>query len=238
MNLRDSFRRHKLIIFVLFVLIMWIVWANERTLRKPRWHSEMEGETILGAIQEAVDDLDLRRAEKEMKEIEYEELSPDQSRKAVLYKMLFDSNLYNGYYNDYFYNKMIVAAVDIEGQREYYVFTGEERTGNPHWLGNNYVFFTTYCGTACKGLYLIDIRNKETLLTTLSYIFSYEKGAYDTHLRDWFGQEFVFEGIVEEIRSETVGDNVYLIFKMKNNQGHYLYEKQFLFTGNSLEALN
>lgn len=180
MNLKDSLRKHKsgLIILVLLVPVLWAV-ANDTAVRlsKPKWRSEMEDDAVLGAIQEAVDGLELRRAEEKTKEIEYEEFSPDRSKKIILYKTAFNRNFYSGYYNDYFYNNIIVAAVDIENQREYYVFTGEERTGDPHWLGNNRVFFTTHCGTACKGVYLVDTRNRETQLAVWGYLFSEEKGS-------------------------------------------------------------
>ncbi len=148
--------------------------------------------------------------------------------------MAFTRTLHNGYYAAYFYNYIVVASVDIENQREYYVFTGEERTGDPHWLGNNYVFFTTYCGTACKGLYLVDTRDKETWLAVWGYLFSEEEDIWETHFTDWFDQKFSFDGLVDELKSETFGDEVYLIFKMKDDEGNFLYNKRFLFTEGGL----
>lgn len=236
MNLRDSFRGYKLVILVLLVLGLGIALANERSVKKPKWsfETEKEKEDVLAAIQEAIDDRTLRK----LKEIKYEEFSPDQSKKIILYKTAFDPGLYNNYYVDYFYNREIIAVRDIEDQREEYIFTGEERTGDPHWLGNNYVFFTAYCGTACKGLYLIDTRDKETWLAVLSHIFSCKRDVHDTHFKDWFGQEFVFEGLISEIESEMMDDKAYLIFRMKDGEGNFLYEKRFLFTGDELKALN
>lgn len=241
MNLIDSFRKHKsrLVILVLLMPLLWTVAIGVTVrLSKPRWRSEMEEDTILGAIQEAFDDLELRRAEEKMKEIEYEEFSPDRSKKIILYKMVFNRDLYSGYYNDYFYNSVVVAAVDIEDRREYYVFTGEERTGNPHWLGNNHVFFTTHCGTACKGVYLVDTGDRETRLAVWGYTFSKEKGSWETHFTDWFDQKFSFDGLVDELKSEVAGNEVYLIFKMRDDQGKPLYDKQFLFTESGLEAVD
>jgi len=241
MNLKSSFRKHKIRLVVLALLapILWVA-VNIAIVRlnKPRWCSESEEDTVLGAIQEAVDDLELRRPEEKIKEIEHEEFSPDRSKKVILYKMVFDSDFYRGYYNDYFYNNIIVAVADIENQREYYVFTGEERTGDPHWLGNNHVFFTTHCGTACKGVYLVDTRDKETQLAVWDYLFSEEKGSWETHFTDWFDQDFSFDGLVDELSSETFGDEVYLIFKMKDDQGNFLYNKRFLFMGDGLEVVN
>ncbi len=86
MNLKSSFRKHKIRLVVLALLapILWVA-VNIAIVRlnKPRWCSEPEEDTVLGAIQEAVDDLDLRRAEERVKEIEYEEFSPDRSKKSV-----------------------------------------------------------------------------------------------------------------------------------------------------------
>lgn len=241
MNLKNSIRKHKLrlVIFILLIPVLWVA-VNDAIVRlnKPRWCSGTEEDTVLGAIQEAVDDLDLRRAEEKIKEIGYEEFSPDRSKKIIRYKMAFNRNLHSGYYNDYFYNNVVVAVVDIENQREHYVFTGEERTGDPHWLGNNYVFFTSYCGTACKGVYLVDIRDKETQLAGWDYVFSKGKNNWETHFTDWFDQDFSFGGLVDDLKSEVVGGDVYLVFKMENDEGHFLYDKRFLFTGEELEAVN
>lgn len=234
MNLKGNFRKYKIIIFILPLLILLtIVLTNERTLRKPKWDLEEKNEAVMGAIEEVLDNREARK----VKDIEHEEFSPNQLKKVVVYKMTFDPELYNDYYEDYFYNRKIIAVRDIKSRREEYIFTGEERTGDPHWLGNNYVFFTTYCGTACRGLYLVDTRNKETWLAVLDHTFSYKKDVYDTHFKDWFGQEFVSEGLIDEIKSEMVDDKAYLIFKMKNNQGDFTYEKRFLFTGGELKEV-
>lgn len=149
--------------------------------------------------------------------------------------MSFDSQLYNDYYNDFFLNQKIISVQDIKTSREYYVFTGEERTGDPHWLGNDYIFFTTYCGTSCQGIYLIDTRNKESELGVTSYLFEGER--WVTHFRDWFGGEFVFEGLLNEVKSEISGAGPVLIFDMTDDKRNFLGEKKLLFTGNSLKLI-
>lgn len=62
------------------------------------------------------------------------------------------------------------------------------------------------------------------------------KDSFMTHLKDWFGQEFEFEGYNENIRSVYIDGKTYLIFEMWNNK-QPIGEKKFLFTGNSLKEL-
>jgi len=171
-----------------------------------------------------------------LKEIEYEEISPDNLQKAIEYKMSFDSQLYDDYYKDFFLNQKIISVKNIKTDREGYVFTGEEKVGDPHWLGNDKIFFTTYCGTACQGLYLVDTRSKESQLAVISFYFQ-DDGPWMTHFKDWFAGEFVFEGLIDKVTSSTVGDRSYLIFKMKDVNKNPLAEERFLFTGKSLEKV-
>ncbi len=171
-----------------------------------------------------------------LKEIGYEEISPDNLQKAIEYKMSFDPQLYDDYYNDFFLNQKIISVKNIRTDKEDYVFTGEDRTGDPHWLGNDKIFFTSYCGTACQGLYLVDVGNKESELAVISYIFDGE-GPWRTHFKDWFGEAFIFEGLIDKITSSTVGGKSYLIFKMKDVNKKPLAEEHFLFTGKSLKKL-
>lgn len=122
--------------------------------------------TVLGNAEE-ITEVPVRK----LKEIEYEELSPDRAQKAIEYKMIFNEQLYDDYYNGFFVNQKIIAVEDIKTGTEYYVFTGEERTGNPHWLGNNNLFFYTHRGTSCRGVYLVDARDKETQFGGFSFNF-------------------------------------------------------------------
>lgn len=170
----------------------------------------------------------------QLKELKYEEYSPDQSKKVILYQTKYDPAFYNDYDKDFFLNNTIIAVVDLENSQERDIFIDEERTGNPHWLGNEYVFFTTYCGTACKGIYLSNVDNKELRLGVWGYTFSESKNEWIMHFKDWFNFEHEFEGGVDEVISETLGDKTYLIFRRKNYQGNALPEKRFLFTGDKL----
>ncbi len=131
-----------------------------------------------------------------------------------------------------FQNHIMIAIQDVDGQKEEPVFIGEERTGTPDWLDDDHIFFTSYCGTACKGVYLIDVRNKETKLATLSFTFS-DINSWETHFRDWFGKEFQFPGLLGKLSTEFIVDSPYLVFSGKSQFGDY-EKKRFLFTGESL----
>lgn len=169
------------------------------------------------------------------KEVEYEEISPDNLQKAIEYKMSFDPQLYDDYYNDFFLNQKIISVKNIRTYKEDYVFTGEERTGSPHWLGNNNLFFYTHCGTSCRGIYLVDTRDKETRFGGFS--FSFEGGRWLTYFHDWFGKRFVFEGLLDDVKSEVVDGQAILILRMNNDVGNFMGEKRLLFKDDSLKLL-
>ncbi len=133
-----------------------------------------------------------------------------------------------------FQNHVLIAIQNVDGQKEEPVFIGEERTGMPKWLGDDHVFFTTYCGTACQGIYLIDVRNKETKLATLSFSFS-NTNTWETHFSDWFGKKFQFPGLLGDIGTEFSNDNFYLVFGKKDQSDNDPGKKRFLFTGDSLK---
>jgi hypothetical protein len=193
------------------------------TKRQPE---ETTAEDTLGATEEAG-----------LRKIIYEDTSPDQSRMIIVYEMEYDPRFYHGYYEDYFNNKKTIVSKDTKSGREYVIFTGEERIGRPQWLGNNHVFFTTHCGTACKGLYLVDVRNKETRFAVWGYTFSKEKNIWETHFTDWFGHDHTFDGIVDALIPQIIDADVYLIFKMKGEDGSPMPNKQFLFAGEGLKEV-
>lgn len=132
-----------------------------------------------------------------------------------------------------FEDHIMIAIQDVNSKKEEPLFIGEERTGMPKWLGDDHVFFTTYCGTACQGLYLIDVRNKEAKLATLSFTFS-DTNTWETHFSDWFGKKFQFPGLLGEISTEFSNDNFYLVFSKKGQSDNDLGKKRFLFTGGAL----
>lgn len=171
------------------------------------------------------------------REVEYQEVSPDGNNLVLLYKMPFHPGMYDHYY-DYLSGQLFVAVKRIASGREHYILVTEHRSGSPHWLGNSYVYLTIHCGTACRGIQLVGIGGKKSELAVLSYIYDDEVGRSETHFKDWFGSKFVFGGLVGEIKSEMVDDRAYLIFKMKDDQGNFLYDKRFLFTGDGLEVVN
>lgn len=169
-----------------------------------------------------------------LRELDYEENSPNRERKILRYQIKnYSENLYSNYFG-YLDSKVFLALAELDEEREKYIFVGEERTGDPHWLGNDYIFFATHCGTSCQGLYLVDVRNKESQLAVISYYFQ-DDGPWMTHFKDWFGEEFIFKGLVDKITSLAAGDESYLIFKMEDVNKNPLGEERLLFTGDSLK---
>lgn len=131
-----------------------------------------------------------------------------------------------------FQKQILITIQDVDGQKEEPVFIGDDKMGIPKWLDNEHIFFTSYCGTACKGIYLLDVRNKETKLATLSFTFA-DANSWETHFHDWFGQDFQFPGLLGEIGTESSNGNYYLVFHKKewtsSDEG-----KKLLFTGDTL----
>lgn len=168
------------------------------------------------------------------KELTYEELSPDGLNKIISYRTIFDINFYRDYYEEYFDNNIIISIRDMEDGRESYIFTGG-RLGEPKWLGNEHVFFTSYCGSSCQGIYLVNVFNKETKIGVLSYMTQGDDKPIYTHFKDWHDHEFEFDGWVDDIRSETIKNKAYLIFHMRDNEHKSVRQKKFLFTGNALK---
>lgn len=158
------------------------------------------------------------------------ERSPLGTRNLVVYQ-LNDKALFE--------NHIMIAMQDANSQKEEPLFVGEERTGMPKWLGNDHIFFTSYCGTACQGIYLINVLNKEVKLATLSFKFS-DTNDWETHFSDWFDKKFQFPGLLGEISTESrSNDNFYLVFSKKDQLDNKLSKKRFLFTGQALvEQLN
>ncbi|MBU4369801.1 hypothetical protein KKG58_03525 [Patescibacteria group bacterium] len=174
----------------------------------------------------------------ELRKLIYEQVSPDQIKKVLVYEMKFDLSLYKGYYEDYFSNNLITSVRELESGRENYIFTGEAYGSYPHWLGNEHIFFTSRCGTSCQGFYLINTRNKETRLGVLSYVFSNEDKVWMTYFDDWFDQEFRFKWLVDDIYSEIVNEKIYLIFKLQDDRGNHVGEKRFIFTESELQEID
>ncbi len=169
----------------------------------------------------------------------HQELSPDGSKKITRYELQFDPTLFGGNYTTYLDSKIIISVTNIfsDIEREYYIFIGEEKTGEPHWLGNNYVFFTNHCGSSCEGLILLDVRTGQKWQAVLSYLSNNHKSS-ETYFHDWFDKNFQFDGLVQKIHGLMENNQPYLIFDMENDKGVESGEKHFLFTGNSLILKN
>lgn len=165
----------------------------------------------------------------------FQELSPDGSSTIYRYKLSNTANLFGNIFTTYLDNNIIISRVENfdDLQREYYIFIGEERTGNPHWLGNNHVFFTSYCGSACQGLILLDVKTGQRWQGVLSSLPNSQSQMF-TYFTDWFDQKFRFSGLVESMRGELKNNQPFLVFETINDVGVESGEKRFLFTGSSL----
>ncbi len=171
-----------------------------------------------------------------LKRVEYREVSPDGARSALRYQMKFRPDLYQGYYLDYYPNQSIIAVADHENKTEQYLFIGDDWTGDPHWIGNDHVFFTARCGTDCKSIYLVNGGSKETRFAVVSWGVS-PQDIWETTFQDWFGKTFTFTGMVSDVRSETLNGKTYLIFARDSGNARPLPEKRFLFTSAALKEL-
>lgn len=232
MNLKDKFIQTKFLILASLLSLAGISLLTLRNFEKHTEYLEKSNREVLGAIDKVAS---MDKSPKSLKTLEYKELSPDKSHEALVYQMRFDPLLYDDYYKEYFPNQKIIIVRDLDSQKEDVVFTGEERTNNPHWLGNEYIFFTSYCGTGCKGIYLVNTLNKETRQGVWAYMYDEQKNAWGTHVNDWFSQKFVLDGMISKVKSEVVGGQAYLIFEMDDNNGNFLGEKRFIFTGDGLK---
>lgn len=214
----------------LLLLLQWLISFRERIKNYPIFQERVKGEEKV--------ELDNTRDERVVqRKLANQEFSPDGEHKIVLYEMPFmgDGELdYRNYLNNqYFYS---VEDVSLSSGRETYVFVNDYKTGYPHWLGNEHIFFTSSCGTGCRGLYLVNTNSKESRLALLETNPISEKG-FETRFHDWFGHKFEFPGWAKHIRSVLIENKTYLLFQMWNYD-QPIEEKRFLFTGNSLEALN
>lgn len=185
-------------------------------------------------IAETVEDLSKQSDQIKRKET-YQELSPDKSKKISRYEISNDPSLFDSSYVTYLDNNIIIAVTNKfeEISREYYLFIGEYRTGEPHWLGNSYVFFTSHCGSSCQGLSLLDVRTGQRWFAVLSSLTFY-RDKPTTNFHDWFEQDFDFIGTIKKIRGVFENNRPYLIFDMENDKGVESGEQRLLFTGSSL----
>jgi hypothetical protein len=133
---------------------------------------------------------------------------------------------------------MVIELENNVSEEKYQTsFASWDVTNNLHWLGEDYIFFLRHCGTGCKGVTLLNLKSKETINAVLTYP-SFSNQPVETHFKDWFGQEYLLQGIVNKISSKTINNKTYLIFDMTNDNGDYVGQNKLLFSGNSLTELN
>lgn len=101
------------------------------------------------------------------------------------------------------------------------------------WVGDKYLFYMSYCGTACRGLVLLDTSTGVADKTNISYPpFPGEKEK--TYIRDWTGNRFEIAGLVTNIYTETRHGVDYMVFTLENYQREYIGEKIMIFANNAL----
>lgn len=105
-----------------------------------------------------------------------------------------------------------------------------------HWLGDNNLFFIRHCGTACLGITLLNIETGETRNALLSYP-SFPDQPKTTFFRDWFGREYRMDGLVQEVTSQTIDNNHYLVFILDGVGERKLVEKRIPFTDSEMSTL-
>lgn len=189
--------------------------------------------SALGNIQMSLENKqnDVENLKPQLHEV-HSETSPDGLREIILYERPFTGES-DREYGNYLNNQYLFVVREFERWIEREVYIGDYKVGNPHWLSNDFVFFTGGCGTGCRGLHLVDIKSKESykgVITTTPV----SKDSYMTHLHDWFDHEFEFIGFDKNIRSVYLDGKTYLIFEMWNKD-QAIGEKIFIFTGNSLK---
>lgn len=164
----------------------------------------------------------------------HSEVSPNGLKEIILYKRPFTGDNQEEY-RDYLAHQHIFTVREFDPWNENDVFFGDEKVGYPYWLDNDFIFFTIGCGTGCRGLKLINTgsgKSRSAVITTIPI----SKDGYETHFRDWFGQEYKFHGWDKNLRSVYLNGDTYLIFEMWNDN-QSIGEKKFLFIGNSLKEL-
>lgn len=149
------------------------------------------------------------------------ELSPTQKQTAFLYHP--DETSYEN-------ASLVIFDTQTRTFEEVYYTSQSFRdvTSDLHWLGDNYIFFRRYCGTACQGVTLLDLNTGKTKNAVLSYP-SFPNQPTKTHFKDWYGQEFVMNGLVSNISSEAENNLYYLIFTLEDYHGNFLAEEKFLY---------
>lgn len=166
----------------------------------------------------------------------FEEVSPDGEKKIIRYELNYLPRLFSDNYKTYLNNKIIISLIEnvtSKWERETYIVVDEERIGDPHWLGNKFIFFSAHCGSSCQRWDLLDIETGQRRTAVLSNLPKID-GEFEFRWSDWFGGFHIFDEVLYNLHVEMIGNKPYLIFDSKNTQGVENGQKKFLFTGDSL----
>ena len=113
--------------FILLLVILFFLHKNWQYIYIPEKERNNQKETQL--------------SQGIVKDAEYQETSPDGGKELMQYEIPDNPE------NQYF-----VAVKDKASKIENYIFASESRDGFPHWLGNEYIYFTIHCGSSCEGI--------------------------------------------------------------------------------------
>lgn len=165
----------------------------------------------------------------------YTERSPENLQTITMYEFNYEPNTQypDADYPLRYQNIFGLKKVDNVSY-EHYIFIGPDSTGYPHWLGNQYVFFNSQCGSSCEIINLLNVDSQE--LRQGMYSCRQVGTTWETIFTDWFGHDWVFPGLLDTVSSQTINGKNYLLLNVdRDEQGNIKYQKRFLFTGNRLE---
>lgn len=166
---------------------------------------------------------------KTVRYLEYKVLSPDGTKEISVYAINDDPNTFM----DNALAKQVFTLKNLADSSKKDILTSE-KVDFPKWLGNNHIFFTTYCGSGCQGFDLVNISTKKRKNGVLSYMVTSDGKSEYTILESWSGKEIKFDGVPKEIISEIFGGKIWLVFNMIDQQGKALGQKRILFDETSL----
>ncbi|MEK7129742.1 MAG: hypothetical protein AAB803_01870 [Patescibacteria group bacterium] len=212
----------KLIPLSLFILITGVA-VQQLYLKKEK--TAVTQPTVAGIHLEHNSDLD---------EV-FSETSPTGAEAIIQYKRIFHGKDDLAYRN-YLANQYILAVRELNSHREYFLSINDYKSGQPHWLDNDYVFFSGGCGSSCSTLYLVNTKTKQVYQAVFSTLVLVQN-TFQTTFADWFGKQHAFSGYVKHQRSAFIDGKAHLILEVWDDNT-FVKEKKFRFTGTSLEEVD
>lgn len=85
-------------------------------------------------------------------------------------------------------------------------------------VGNEYIFYTVYCGSSCKGLFLVRIPTGEVYKATLSYPFDHAEQKDYALFTDWHSNDFELDDLFDQVTATVHGNTAVLTFTNTDKQ--------------------